>query len=69
MLGDHELALGRLVVAREYDIGRDPRQRAPQELRRVFLDLDDVGEVLRVVVRGVLALAAVAEGAAVQSAI
>jgi hypothetical protein len=41
-----ELALGRLIVAGEDHVHRDPRQLLAKQINGVAFDLDDMGEVV-----------------------
>ena len=56
-----ELALGRLVIAGEDRIARQPFQRPAQQSGGVFLHLDHVCKILGIVVGRILLLPAIAE--------
>ena len=66
---DLELFLGRLIVAGDDHVHRQPAQRPAQQFGGVLLDLDDVGKVVEGRRRGSsVFLAAIAELAAVLAA-
>src|SRR5512147_729673 len=64
MPGNLEFSLSGLVIAGKDQVRWDFSQFPAQQLRRVFLDLNDIRKITWIIVRTVFSLAAVAESAA-----